>query len=156
MSGSHSAEVNIRPFRAEDQAACKTLILAGLEEHWGVLDPTLNPDLNDLAAAFCTGCFLTAWMGSELVGTGGFLPVGEGCVQIVRMSVRRERRRAGTARRILSALLRDARARGIRRVVLETTDTWQDAVGFYLANGFRITHHQDGDVYFELELDQDI
>lgn len=144
--------VQLRPFRPEDQAACKALILAGLEEHWGWLDSRLNPDLNDIAGTFAPGCFLTAWRGAELLGTGGFLPAGEGCAQIVRMSVRREARRLGVGRRILAELLCEARARGLRRLVLETTETWADAVGFYLSAGFRVTHRQDGDVYFELEL----
>jgi GNAT superfamily N-acetyltransferase len=144
-------EILIRPFRPEDQPACRSLVLAGLEEHWGTLDPTLNPDLDDIAAVFGPGCFLTAWNGTELVGTGGFIPAVTGCVQISRMSVRRELRRQGLGSRILSALLSEARRRGMSRAILETTETWQDVVRFYLAAGFHITHRLDGDVYFEIE-----
>ncbi len=128
------------------------LVLAGLEEHWGALDPTLNPDLDDIAAAFGPGCFLTAWSGAELVGTGGFVPAGAGCVQISRMSVRRALRGQGLGRRLLEALLSAARERGMRRAILETTETWQDVVCFYLAAGFHITHRLDRDVYFAMEL----
>ena len=54
---------------------------------------------------------------------------------------------------ILAALLEAARQSGCRRVILETTETWDEVIAFYLSCGFRITHHQDGDVYFERLLD---
>jgi putative acetyltransferase len=145
-------KISIRTFQPGDQAACKALVLAGLEEHWGALDPTLNPDLDDIAAAFGSGCFLTAWNGAELAGTGGFVPIAPDCVQISRMSVLRDLRGQGLGRRILAALLSAARERGMRRAILETTETWQGVVRFYLAAGFHITHRLDGDVYFETAL----
>jgi putative acetyltransferase len=145
-------ETIIRPFHEADQAVCKALVLAGLEEHWGTLDPTLNPDLNEIAASFRSGCFLTAWRGADLVGTGGFVPAGADCVQISRMSVRRDLRGQGLGRRILQCLLSEAHQRGLRRVILETTETWQDVVRFYLGAGFHITHRLDGDIYFEQNL----
>jgi putative acetyltransferase len=145
-------EITIRPFQPGDQAACKALVLAGLEEHWGTLDPTLNQDLDDIADSFSRGCFLTAWRGAELVGTGGFVPIGAGSAQISRMSVRRERRGQGLGRRILAELLQAARLRGMRSAILETTETWQEVVRFYLHAGFQITHRLDGDIYFEQAL----
>ena len=42
----------LRPFTAADQDAVKDLVLAGLADHWGTLDPTLNPDLNDIAGHY--------------------------------------------------------------------------------------------------------
>jgi len=53
----------------------------------------------------------------------------------------------------IAALLAEARQRGSRRAVLETTETWEDVVRFYLRAGFHITHRQDGDIYFERILD---
>ena len=44
---SNSQEIIIIPFQPEDQAACKNLILNGLTEHWGTLDPGKNHDLDD-------------------------------------------------------------------------------------------------------------
>jgi putative acetyltransferase len=146
----------IRPFQPQDQAACKALVLAGLVEHWLVLDPALNPDLNDIAASFHPGCFLTAWRGLELVGAGGFVPLGGGCAEISRMSVRRDQRGQGLGRRILAALEDEARQRGLRRVVLETTETWHEVVRFYLGAGFQVTHRLDGDVYFAKELSNEM
>ncbi len=149
----HIEALVIRPFQPADQPAARGLVLAGLAEHWGALDPSLNPDLDDIAASFAGGVFLTAWLGAELVGTGGLLPAGPHTAQIVRMSVAAPLRRRGIARRILAALLDAARQAGYRRVILETTETWDEVIQFYLSCGFRITHHQDGDVYFEISLE---
>ena len=41
-------DVIILPFQPENQAEVKNLILAGLAEHWGMIDPSKNPDLNDI------------------------------------------------------------------------------------------------------------
>ena len=145
-------KIIIRPFQPADQDGCKALVLAGLAEHWGELDPSLNPDLNDIAVSFGAGCFLTAWSGEALAGTGGFQPAGPDCVQISRMSVRRDLRGQGLGKRILAELLAEARRRGTRRAILETTETWQEVVRFYLSAGFQLTHRQDGDVYFSIDL----
>jgi GNAT superfamily N-acetyltransferase len=144
--------ITIRPFQPQDQADVKALVLAGLAEHWGWLDTTLNPDLNDIAQTYAQAVFLTAWDGPRLVGCGALKPHGADGGEIVRMSVERSLRRSGIGRQILTALIAAARQRGCRRVILETTETWDEVVAFYLSFGFRITHHQDGDVYFCLEL----
>jgi hypothetical protein len=42
-------DLTISPFHPADQAAARTLILAGLQERWGHLDPRYNADLDDIA-----------------------------------------------------------------------------------------------------------
>ena len=145
----------IQPFTPADQPAAKALILQGLEEHWGALDLSLNPDLNDIAVNYSAGVFLCAWLNGELVGTGAIVPEGEGVMHVVRMSVQKERRRMGIASRVLHELLADARRRKCHTVVLETTETWEDAIGFYLRHGFHIIEHRDGDAHFEMHLAAD-
>jgi putative acetyltransferase len=140
----------IRPFEPSDQTVVRDLILAGLEEHWGTLDLSLNPDLNDIAASYAAGDFLTGWQRGRLVATGALLPAGNDSAQIVRMSVVRDLRRAGLGRQMLGALVDCARRRLIRRLVLETTASWSEVITFYQRNGFHITHELDGNVYFEL------
>ena len=44
--------VTIRPFRASDQAAARSLIEEGLGEHFGCIDRNANPDLVDIAASY--------------------------------------------------------------------------------------------------------
>lgn len=138
---SEMGEVRVRRVRAGDQAAARALILAGLAEHWGALDPTLNPDLDDIAATYGAGVFLVAVAdedGAErIVGTRALQPVDAMTGQIVRMSVARAARRQEVGRQILDALLAEARARGMRRIVLETTANWADAIAFYRCAGLR-------------------
>jgi len=42
----------IRPFRPADQEAARRLILQGLAEHFGAVDETLNPDIDDIMASY--------------------------------------------------------------------------------------------------------
>jgi GNAT superfamily N-acetyltransferase len=137
--------IRIEPFRSENQNDAKELILAGLQEHWGSIDPTRNPDLRDIGASYRSGIFLVAWMGQRLVGTGAFVPSGAHTCEIKRMSIAREMRRQGLGRLMLHTLIERARAESFQHITLETTATWHEAIAFYLRNGFRITHYQSGD-----------
>ena len=144
--------LKILPFQSSDQAAVKTLILDGLVDHWGTLDESLNPDLNDIATSYADATFLIAWLDDEIIGTGAFIPCFEKQVEIVRMSVAKEKRRQGIGQKILSKLCKIASEKGYEEVILETTETWQDVIAFYQQYGFEITHYADGDVYFRKEL----
>ncbi len=74
MANPELPSITITPFAPADQAEVKALILAGLAEHWGVLDPSLNPDLDDIAASYRQATFLVARCGDRIVGTGALLP----------------------------------------------------------------------------------
>ena len=145
-------DLTIVPFRPEDQAEVQRLILAGLTGHWGQLDPTKNPDLNDIGATYAHATFLVAWWHGTIVGMGAVLPRSAHIAEIVRMSVAAHMRRHGIGRRLLQHLLAHANARGYRHIILETTATWHDVIAFYQQHGFQITHYRDGDVYFVLDL----
>ena len=150
--GNWIPQIILLPFEPKDQQAVKSLVLAGMEEHWGVLDPSKNPDLEDIAAAYREALFLVAWHAGQVVGCGALLPRGAQTAEVVRMSVAQGMRRLGVGRLILNRLVEEARKAGYSRVTLETTESWQEVVDFYLRCGFRITHYQDGDVYFALDL----
>lgn len=145
--------LTITAFQPHDQAGVQALVLSGMAEHWGVLDLTKNPDLNDIAVSYAGALFLVARLDGRIVGSGALVPRREGVAEIVRMSVARDLRRQGVGRQILQALLQQARTAGYPRVILETTASWSEVVAFYLRCGFQITHYQDGDVYFKLDLD---
>jgi putative acetyltransferase len=149
----NSTDITLQLFRPADQVEVKALILGGLIEHWGVLDPTKNPDLEDIASTYAGATFLVARQAGRIIGTGALVPRTESTAKVVRMSVAADCRRRGIGNTILNALVTHARQTGFRRVILETTDTWQEVIAFYLLFGFHITHYQDGDVYFELVLD---
>ncbi len=146
--------VGVRDMQPGDAAAVRSLVLAGLAEHWGSVDPSLNPDLEDLATAHPGSRTVVAVDGAGmLVGTGTIVPRGVGSAEVVRMSVTTSRRGAGVGRLVLDALTEVARSWGAQRLVLETTADWSGTVAFYERCGFRITHHAEGefgrDAWFE-------
>jgi GNAT superfamily N-acetyltransferase len=145
-------EINILPFQPEDQTEVKNLVLAGLSEHWGTLDPGKNHDLNDIGLTYANAVFLVAWQDTKVIGTGALVPKSNDTAEIVRMSVVASMRRNGIGRMILQRLCENAKSSGFYRLVLETTDTWHEVIEFYKKFGFRITHYLDGDVYFALDI----
>jgi GNAT superfamily N-acetyltransferase len=147
--------VRIRHLRPEDQAAARELVLAGLKERWGSLDLAKNPDLDDIASEYAGATFLVAERGpgGAPVGTGALVHESEGVARIVRMSVAASERLRGVGSRILDGLLESARAAGYRLVVLETTETWVDAIAFYERRGFREVGRRDGEVHMALDVE---
>jgi len=144
--------MTIRPFSPADQAQARALINAGLGEHFGFVDERFNPDLDDIAQTYASGCFLLGEIDGALVATGAYRPLDGASVLIVRMSVRADLRRRGLATRMLNALLSHARQAGYVAARLETTSTWHEVITFYLRNGFRITGEQAGETWFEKPL----
>ena len=146
----------LRSFTPADQDAARALILAGLGERFGFVDETRNPDLEDIAATYLARgqTFLVAEdAAGALVGTAALLyePDGATC-QLVRVSTRSDARRQGIARRLVEALLAEARARGRRRVWVETDEPWRDAIALYERLGFVETERRNGEVYFAMAL----
>jgi GNAT superfamily N-acetyltransferase len=146
------SELTIMLFQPGDREEVRNLILAGLAEHWGKLDPAKNPDLEKIGSAYTGATTLVARVGGRIVGTGTLVPRTKETAEIVRMSVTADVRRRGIGGMILLQLIEHARAGGFQQVVLETTATWQDVIAFYQRHGFAITHYQAGDVYFALDL----
>jgi putative acetyltransferase len=143
-----SQEIILLPFQAENQTEVKNLVLAGLAEHWGELDPSKNPDLDDIAFTYAGAVFLVAWQDDKIIGTGALVPRSEAIAEIARMSVAANARRNGVGKKILQRLCERAKSDGYKRLVLETTDTWYEVIEFYKKSGFQISHYLDGDVYF--------
>ena len=81
------SELSIGPFAAHDQDAVQALILDGLREHWGQLDPSLNPDLDDLARSYREGTVLVAWRDGGIVGAGAVVPTEAGEGEVKRLGV---------------------------------------------------------------------
>jgi putative acetyltransferase len=142
-----------RAFVPRDQAAARALILEGLREHWGWLDPSLNPDLDDIAASYVApgNVFLVAEIGQTLAGTGALVIDGN-VGQIVRLSITPQWRRCGIGQALVVTLLDAARTRGLVRVWMETNDDWHDAIGLYRHCGFEEFDHREGSVFMALAL----
>ncbi len=144
----------IRPFQPGDQDAARRLILDGLGEHFGFIDETRNPDLDDIARHYLAAghAFIVAEADDKIVGTGGLIAYGAGTGRIVRMSVSHDHRRLGIGRAVVARLLDLARERGYSRVVVRTEPDWAAAIGLYTSFGFAEYDRDDEDIYFSVML----
>ncbi|HEY7347566.1 MAG TPA: GNAT family N-acetyltransferase [Ktedonobacterales bacterium] len=147
--------LRIRPFIAADQEAARRTILDGLGAHFGFIDETRNPDIDDILTHYIASgqTFIVAEMDGQVIGTGALLSEGGQTGRIVRMSVVRELRRKGIALALMARLVQIARERGFRRLVLETNIGWDDAIGFYQHCGFREYEQTDGLTHLALDLE---
>lgn len=93
-------------------------------------------DLDGLRADGVT--FWSAWEGDALVGVGALREIGAGHAEIKSMRTAPEHRGRGVASAVLAHILREARARGYRRVSLETgtQDFFAPARALYEKAGF--------------------
>ncbi len=138
-------DVRIARLDTAQQAAVRALVLAGLAERWGGLDPTLNGDLDDIETTHGADNVVVASVGDEVVGCGMLVAVGadgDGVGEVVRMAVAPAWRRRGVALAVLHELRRRAIARGLTRLVVETNDDWTEARALYERFGFRFTHYE--------------
>ena len=144
----------VRPFESTDQAAVRRLILDGLVEHFGFVDETINPDLDDIAASYLLpgDLFVVAHLGAKLVGTGALVREAPGVGRLVRMSVRSSMRRHGVGRALVVHLVDAARQRRYHRLVLETNADWDDAIGLCTACGFAAYARTPGQIHLALNL----
>jgi ribosomal protein S18 acetylase RimI-like enzyme len=149
--------VRIRPVLPSDQRAARALILEGLREHWGWLDPNLNRDLDDIVANYVAPghVFFVAEIERALVGTGA-LRIHSDNGQIVRLAVSPQWRRCGIGRALVAALLETARERDLIRVWMETNEDWHDAVSLYRRCGFREFDHREGCLFMALDLTRNL
>ena len=141
-------DLQIRNFKSDDQDYIKRMVLAGLVEHWRVLDPNKNSDLNNISANYQNGIFLVAEIGTLIVGCGGMKFNSSTTAEIVRIATLSTYRRMGIGTKILDMLVNKAFELGYQEVILETTATWSKAILFYQKNGFRISHSAGDDLYF--------
>jgi GNAT superfamily N-acetyltransferase len=149
------SEIELRPFVPADQAAVRALILAGLADHFGELDTSLNHDLDNIAANYVDqgAVVIVAELDGRIIGTGTLLAEAPGVGRLVRMSVSREARGQGLGKRLVRRLIEIARARGNHLLLVETNDDWHDAIALYHACGFQDDHVANGEAHFRLDLD---
>ncbi|HKG25851.1 MAG TPA: GNAT family N-acetyltransferase [Thermomicrobiales bacterium] len=146
--------ITIRPFAPADQTATRRLVLNGLGDHFGHIDETLNPDLDDIETHYLIPGhrFVLAERAGTIVGAGALIEESPDTGRLVRMSVARHHRGQGIGRALVTHLVAEARLRGYRRVLIETNDDWWDAIGLYRACGFVEFDRHSGDVHMALAL----
>jgi len=144
----------IRTFAPSDQVAARRLILEGLGEHFGAVDETRNPDIDEIAANYIGRghLFLVAEDALGLVGTAALVFEDSASAQVVRVSVAPRWRRRGLAQALVMRLIEAGSARGLVRLWMETNDDWEPAIGLYRACGFAAYDHRDENIYMELDL----
>ncbi|MGM0885082.1 MAG: GNAT family N-acetyltransferase [Bacillota bacterium] len=144
-------EVTIEDVNVNTQAKARAIILAGLEERFGVLDHQFNTDLEDIIENYINQnyVFLIGTVSDCPVCTGALIKETEDVGRVVRMSVLNQYRRKGIASIMLQRLEERARLCGYKKIVLETTNTWKDAEVFYLKNGFSEYYRDDEEVHLE-------
>ncbi|HEY2679602.1 MAG TPA: GNAT family N-acetyltransferase [Steroidobacteraceae bacterium] len=83
------------------------------------------------------GCFLIARLLGKAVGCGAIRTLGPGMGEIKRMWVSPEARGLGLGRKLLEELEQSARKLKLHTVRLDTNETLGEAIGLYLASGYR-------------------
>jgi putative acetyltransferase len=123
-----------------DRAAIEHVVFTVLAEYGLQGDPgATDADLADIAAHYQArgGVFrVVEGTGAAVLGCGGLYPLGGDEAELRKMYLLPEARGHGLGRRLLDDLLGEARARGFRRVVLETASVLREAIALYTKVGF--------------------
>jgi putative acetyltransferase len=129
----------IRSARDDDGPALVELIRSIFAEYDGVLFVRDEmPELEHIATSFADGggAFWCAELDGRLVGCIGFA-LCEGGVELKKLYVAKEQRRAGLASRLTELVERAARERGARFVELWSDVKFDSAHRFYRQRGYR-------------------
>lgn len=131
----------LRPATNADGPAVRDLVFGVLREYGLEPDPEeTDADLNDLEASYLSrgGTFdvLEAADG-RIAGSVGLYPLEPGVCELRKMYLATDARGRGQGRRLLDHALAAARARGFRRVILETASVLNEAIALYQRYGFR-------------------
>ena len=134
-----TGSLNIRLFAPPDQEEVQQLILNGMAEHFVNLDPSLNPDLEDISTTYLGkgDLFLVAELDNRIIATGALVLDSLKTGRIVRVSVASDNRRMGVGQYIVHQLLHNARRLDLKRTLVETNLEWHGAILFYENLGFR-------------------
>lgn len=147
--------IKIMPITRQFEEAARQLILDGLEERFGFLDHSFNPDLKNIIQNYSQGDdeFLIGLDGNRVVCTGALTRESATAGRIQRMSVRKSCRRMGLAEKMLQALEEKARQAGYEELVLETNNEWHSAVEFYKKMGYQVDWRDEERSHFLKRLD---
>ena len=133
--------IEISAFAAADRTDVIDVILPIQQDEFGIpITAADQPDLSAIESFYQAGRggFWVAKIDGRVVGTIGLKDIGGGEAALRKMFVAAPYRGPafGTAKKLLATLLREAAARGVRRIFLGTTDKFVAAHRFYEKNGF--------------------
>jgi len=135
------SSLRIRRFAPADEQAVIDVILPIQREEFGIpITAEEQPDLRAVPSFYQAGLgdFLVAEADGRVVGTIGLKDIGSARGALRKMFVAAPYRgsKHGVAQALLTRLLDDAAARGVRDIFLGTTDKFLAAHRFYEKNGF--------------------
>ncbi len=138
-SASQDAALLIREFTAGDEADFQRLNREWIVRHFDALEPKDAAMINDPRSFILDrgGRIFLAVRHGETVGCCALLAMGPGEFEVAKMAVTESCQRAGIGRRLLEAVVREARASGATRLYLETNHTLTPAIRLYESQGFR-------------------
>jgi len=82
------------------------------------------------------GALVVAWIGNDAAGSVGLARVDERAVEVRRLWVRHQFRRAGVAKALMEACLERAAGLGYERIVLDVVPSRTGAIHLYRSLGF--------------------
>ncbi|MBD8496519.1 GNAT family N-acetyltransferase [Pseudomonas syringae] len=137
----NTSAIRIQRFEPADQPGVINVIVPIQREEFGIaITAADQPDLAAIPDFYQqgNGDFWVARHGDTVVGTLGLKDIGDGQAALRKMFVAAafRGREYGVATQLLARLLTDARARGVRRILLGTTDKFLAAHRFYEKHGF--------------------
>jgi putative acetyltransferase len=134
-----SRNARLRAATNEDGPAVEALVFAVLQEYGLAPDPGgIDTDLRDIEGAYGRGggAFDVLEEDGRLIGCVGVFPADAATCELRKMYLAPGARGRGLGRRLLESALAHARARGFRRVVLETASVLVEAIALYERYGF--------------------
>ncbi|MFK3740776.1 GNAT family N-acetyltransferase [Massilia sp. TN1-12] len=145
--------MRIVPFSPAHAAGVVDVILPIQQAEFGIpITLADQPDLRDIAGFYQQGGggFWVALDGDTVVGTIALRDIGlddsghgDGALRKMFVAASHRGKAFGTAERLLDMLLAHARAAGMRRIWLGTTDKFLAAHRFYEKHGFELVARQD-------------
>jgi putative acetyltransferase len=132
--------IELRPIREGDVASVVELVAASLGE-FGLefgKGTTTDDELYGLPDSYASrgGAFWVAIADDAVVGTCGMFPVAAESFELRKMYLAPSARGLGVGKGLLDVAVAWARARGGRRIVLDTIERMTRAIAFYEAHGF--------------------
>lgn len=154
MSIDLKQSIPIIPITAQHEEEARLLILAGLKERFGFLDPSYNSDLTNIIQNYSRkdDLFLVGLHNNTVVCTGALTREKSKTGRIQRMSVKKSYRRAGLAKLMIQTLETSASQVGYGRIVLETNNDWHSAIEFYKHYGYQVERKDEERSYFSKQI----
>lgn len=149
-------EIEIVHFRDEHAAAVKEMVLTVHTEFGFSYDTRLDYDLDEIQQEYFLegGGFWVALHNRNVIGCIAIRKTKDDKVaEIKRMYLYPEYRGKGLGQRLLDLAILDAKTKGYKKVILDTTVKQKSAIKLYEKNSFSLIERVGSDLYYCINLD---